>query len=81
MTATLDTKNSELKNALLAANFAAEQSEALLDAAGDGISIKDKNFTILYQNRVHIDMLGKHFGKQCYQAYAKNDTVCPGCPL
>ena len=81
MTATLDTGNSELKNALLAANVAPEQSEALLDAAGDGISIKNKNFTILYQNRVHIDMLGKHFGKQCYQAYAKNDTVCPGCPL
>jgi len=81
MTATLDTGNSELKNALLAANVAAEQSEALLDAAGDGISIKDKNFTILYQNRAHIDMLGKHFGKQCYQAYAKNDTICPGCPV
>jgi len=81
MAVTLDTENSELKNALLAANAAAEQSEALLAAVGDGISIQNKNFTILYQNRAHIDMMGKHCGRQCFQAYEKNDTVCAGCPV
>jgi PAS domain S-box-containing protein len=81
MAATLDTENSDLANALLAANVAAEQFEALLAAVGDGISIQDKNFTILYQNRAHIGMMGKHCGKQCYQAYEQNDTVCPGCPV
>jgi len=81
MAATLDTEDADLKNALLAANAPAEQSEALLAAVGDGISIQDKNFTILYQNRAHIDMVGKHCGRQCYQAYEKNDGICPGCPV
>ncbi|MBU4264052.1 MAG: PAS domain-containing protein [Proteobacteria bacterium] len=81
MTATLDTENSELTNALLAANADVEQAEALLAAVGDRISIQDKNFIILYQNRAHINMTGKHCGKLCYQAYEQRDDVCPGCPL
>jgi len=81
MAATLDTEKSELTNDLLAVNAASEHAEALLAAVGDGISIQDNNFIILYQNRAHINLMGRHCGKQCYQAYEKKDAVCPGCPL
>ncbi|MCK9295397.1 MAG: ATP-binding protein [Desulfobulbaceae bacterium] len=81
MTATQDTENSELTNALLAVNAASELAGTLLAAVGDGISIQDKNFIILYQNRAHISMMGNHAGELCYQAYEKKDAVCPGCPM
>ncbi|MEW6519052.1 MAG: ATP-binding protein [Thermodesulfobacteriota bacterium] len=81
MAVALDTENLELNQALQAANAVAGQAEVLLAAVGDGISIQDRNFIILYQNRAHINMMGKHAGQQCYRAYENQDAVCPGCPV
>jgi PAS domain S-box-containing protein len=55
--------------------------EAIIAAIGDGISIQDANFRILYQNQVHKDMAGDHIGEYCYKAYEQSDSRCEECPL
>jgi two-component system cell cycle sensor histidine kinase/response regulator CckA len=55
--------------------------EAIIAAIGDGISIQDRNFKILYQNQVHKNLIGDHVGEFCYQAYEHSDAVCQNCPV
>ncbi len=58
------------------------RSEAIIAAMGDGISIQDRDFRILYQNERHREMSrGNHVGKYCYQAYENRDRVCEECPI
>ncbi len=53
----------------------------IFDAIGDGISIQDTDFEILYQNSKHMMLVGNHVGEYCYSAYEKRTAVCQGCPL
>lgn len=53
----------------------------LFDAIGDGISIVDLNFRILYQNKMHKSLMGNHEGEVCYKAYEKRSSVCEDCPM
>jgi len=55
------------------------KADAIIAAIGDGISIQDTSFKIIYQNRIHKDMMGDHCGERCYQAYAGRDSVCGDC--
>lgn len=57
------------------------RAEAALAAIGDGVTIQDSGFRILYQNRVHKALMGEHLGRYCYTAYAGRGEVCEGCPL
>ena len=64
-------------------NFASDSNTAIaiLDYIVDAISIQDKDFRILFQNRTHKDWIGAHTGEYCYKAYHGRDTVCEGCPV
>jgi PAS domain S-box-containing protein len=55
--------------------------KGVFEAIGDGISIQDTNFKVLYQNKVHKSMIGDHAGEYCYHAYEKREKACKGCPL
>lgn len=55
--------------------------EGVLAAIGDGISIQDSDFRILYQNKSHRQMMGDHLGEFCFQAYGCQESVCPDCYL
>ena len=57
------------------------KSEAVLGAIGDGISIQNIDFKIMYQNQTHKDMAGSHVGEYCYKAYNDREKVCEGCPV
>ncbi len=57
------------------------KSEAIIEALGDGISIQDTEFRIIYQNQVIRKWLGDRAGEFCYQAYEGRDQICAGCPL
>jgi PAS domain S-box-containing protein len=57
------------------------RTRGILDAIGDGISILDRNFTILYENRMHRKLMGDHRGEHCYRAYQKRQRMCKGCPV
>jgi PAS domain S-box-containing protein len=55
--------------------------KGVFEAIGDGISIQDTNFKILYQNAVQKKLIGNHVGEYCYKAYEKREERCEGCPL
>ena len=55
--------------------------EAILSSMGDGLSIQDTDFVILYQNKVMKDLMGDHVGEHCYSSYENKDHVCEGCPM
>jgi PAS domain S-box-containing protein len=55
--------------------------DAIITAIGDGISIQDKSYQILYQNQVHKNMIGEHVGRTCYEAYENSNTPCEECPV
>lgn len=55
------------------------KEESILDAVGDAISVQDRDFRILYQNRMHKELQGNHSGEFCYKAYQNQDHVCEGC--
>ncbi|TAN40052.1 MAG: PAS domain S-box protein [Nitrospirae bacterium] len=57
------------------------KSEAIIAAMGDGISIQDRDYRILYQNEVHKGLIGSHVGEHCFKAYESRETVCEGCPV
>ena len=59
----------------------AEFLEGIMSAIGDGISIQDLDFRVLYQNPVHKQFTGDHKGEHCYTAFSKRDKVCDGCPV
>jgi PAS domain S-box-containing protein len=57
------------------------KTESIIEAIGNGLSIQDTNFKILYQNQIHKNIIGDHKGEYCYSSYEKRDQVCEGCPL
>ncbi len=55
--------------------------EQVLGNLSDGITIQDRNFTIIYQNRAMVRAFGEQCGRKCYAIYERRDTVCEGCGL
>lgn len=78
---TLASRQSEaqLQKAMAAAVDEKLRSEAVIAAMGDGVSIQDRNFTVIYQNDIHRKRMGDHVGERCYRAYRMLDEVCDGC--
>ncbi len=70
-----------LKEALHSAEEEKNRSAAVIAAIGDGISIQNTEYRVLYQNEVHRKLVGDHVGEFCYQAYERRDAVCEGCPV
>jgi response regulator RpfG family c-di-GMP phosphodiesterase len=79
----IESKRAEkaLNEALSRAQRERAKTEAILAAMGDGVSIQDREFRILYQNRAHKEMLGDHVGEHCYSAFAGRAEVCGECPV
>jgi PAS domain S-box-containing protein len=55
--------------------------DALVDAMDSGLTIQDKDYNIVYQNRVAKDFYGEHLGEKCYKVYERRDKICDGCPV
>ncbi len=56
--------------------------EEIMDAIGDGISIQDTDFRVVYQNKAHKKIVGGEYtGELCYKKYAHGDQICKGCPV
>ncbi len=72
----------ELKKAMTRIEEEKARSESILAAIGDGISIVDRDYRIIYQNHVHKKMVeGDKTGQYCYKAYSDSDSLCTGCPV
>ncbi|MBS1113663.1 MAG: diguanylate cyclase/phosphodiesterase with sensor(s), partial [Nitrospirae bacterium] len=57
------------------------KAEGILAAIGDGLTVLDRSFKVLYENQVVRDMMGDHVGEYCYMAYPKRQDICTGCPV
>jgi two-component system cell cycle sensor histidine kinase/response regulator CckA len=55
--------------------------QAMIDAMEYGISIRDLDYNIIYQNEVLRNFFGDRLGEKCYQAYEGKDKICDGCPV
>jgi PAS domain S-box-containing protein len=72
----------DLRSALERLKNEIARSDSILAAIGDGISIQDNRFTILYQNKVQQRLIGGDGkGQICYRAYAGEASVCVDCPV
>jgi PAS domain-containing protein len=70
-----------MESAKIKAEEAHAKTEAIMAAIGDGISIQDRDLTIVYQNETLISSFGDHRGEKCYQAYNQTGTPCHSCPV
>ncbi|OGQ98845.1 MAG: hypothetical protein A2521_11105 [Deltaproteobacteria bacterium RIFOXYD12_FULL_57_12] len=71
----------ELHAALARAMAEKTKTEAIIAAIGDGLTIQDTEFKVLYQNQVLKDMIGDQTGAYCYRAYENNEAMCTDCPM
>ncbi|MDO8736988.1 MAG: ATP-binding protein, partial [Thermoleophilia bacterium] len=70
-----------LEQAFRQAKDEKEKNRAIIEGIGDGVSIQDTDFKVLFQNQVHKDFIGDHVGEYCYKGYEKRDEICDGCPV
>jgi len=71
----------EMRQALEKAMEEKARTEAVIEAIGDGLSILDTDYRLLYQNKIAREMFGHHVGEYCYEVYEKSDRVCYRCPV
>jgi PAS domain S-box-containing protein len=77
-----DRSQKMMRQAIVRAHDEKEKNEAIISALGDGISIQDLHFKILYQNNRHKQIVGGDFkGEYCYEAYQRRNKVCDECHL
>jgi PAS domain S-box-containing protein len=69
-----------LQDALRQTHNERAKTEAIIATIGDGITIHDLNFRIIFQNEAQEKMMGKHVGEHCYEAYQHRNSVCDECP-
>jgi PAS domain S-box-containing protein len=55
--------------------------KSVLDTVDDGITIIDKNLTVLFQNQAIKNKFGEIKGRQCYEAYRKRSEPCLDCQI
>jgi len=79
--AILQESEGALKAAVVRAEDEKARCESIIAAIGDGISIQDRDFRILYQNQMQKNLVGDHIGEFCYMEYEKREQRCEGCPV
>lgn len=61
--------------------FGPVNSEAIISALGDAVTVQDRNFRIIYQNPAMKELFGENLGSPCHSVYEKRAAVCPDCPV
>jgi signal transduction histidine kinase len=71
-----------LSHALDRAGAEQARTDSILAALGDGVSIQDLDYRVIYQNDRHRELAGRDaLGQYCYQAYSREENVCKDCPV
>ena len=71
----------DLRHALKRVEDEKGRSEAIIEAIGDGLTIQDKDYNILYQNKMHVNLFGNHVGEHCFMVYGDTVHTCEECPV
>lgn len=70
-----------LRAALVTAHEGKAMLEAIMASMGEGLSIQDADYKIVYQNEFLKNLIGPQVGQHCFTAYEHKDQVCEGCPV
>ncbi len=54
---------------------------SVIGAIKDGLTIRDLEYTLTYQNDCVTNIFGNHIGEKCYSVFQGRDTVCEDCPV
>lgn len=58
-----------------------ELCEEILSAMSDAVTVQDRDFRIIYQNRAMKELFGGCTGKACYSVYEQKAGISPDCPV
>jgi len=53
----------------------------ITDVIGTGVTVRNRNYELTFQNAYITNLVGNHTGKKCHQVFQNIDYVCPGCPV
>lgn len=56
-----------------------QKFRTVVECLGEGITLKDLDYRIVYQNRAMTDMFGDRVGSFCYEIFG-HAHICPDCP-
>lgn len=70
-----------LESAAVTALDEKARTDAVIAAVGDGVSMLDRDFHIIYQNRAHERLIGEHGGELCSDVYGEDPEICNDCPV
>jgi PAS domain S-box-containing protein len=70
-----------LQSALVRSAQEKARSEAIISAIGEGLIIVDRQFKVLYQNRILQELAGDPFEDHCYVLYGGREKLCDNCPV
>ncbi len=54
--------------------------QSILEVMDNFLTIRDLDYTIIYQNESITKLLGNKIGEKCYTAYERKNSICEGCP-
>ncbi len=75
-------KITELENVNVKLARRHNRLEAIFNSISDGLTILDRNLTIVYANRLQQAMFAgaSLVGRKCFQAYYRKEATCKNCP-
>ncbi len=71
----------KMKTLMLKAEEEKAKTESIIAAIGDGISIQNRDLTVVYQNKIHMSFFGDQRGEKCFKVYRRLDLPCEDCPV
>ena len=73
-------QESHLKESINIAENERAKNSAIIASLGDGLTILDEDFRIIYQNKIFRDNFGDYLGRFCFEALLKKNSFCEDCP-
>jgi two-component system, NtrC family, sensor kinase len=55
--------------------------QSLIDAMEDNLTIRDRDYNLIYMSERAKKTWGDHIGEKCYRVYERQEKVCDGCPV
>ncbi len=55
--------------------------QSIMSVMNSGITIRDLNYDLTYQNEYSVRMFGNHLGEKCYRVFEGIDVICDNCPV
>ena len=55
--------------------------QSIMSAMNTGITIRNQEYELIYQNDYSLNTFGNHLGERCYRVFAGLDRICDDCPV